>query len=234
MSRRAIFLDIGAHWGETLEEVLSQLWRFDLVIAFEPDPEAVRIISEKFAAAIAAGKLIVEPVALSDRDGEAVLFGGNEGGGASLYAEKAGVDPARRVAIPLAAAGAYFARRFSKDDIIVAKLNCEGGEIDILNDLVASGEIHKLAAAVIDFDIRKVKGKRALARDTMNRMRAAGFDRFALTESVMIGPDARHRTRNALASMPAAAALCADPAALPNPPRRPKWSRRIKAFFRYL
>src|SRR5690606_36029501 len=101
MSQRAVFLDIGAHWGETLEEVLSPVWRFDVVYAFEPDPEAVRIIEGKFPADLASGKLVVVPAALSNRDGEADLFGGNEGGGASLYAEKTNIDAAKHETVKL-------------------------------------------------------------------------------------------------------------------------------------
>ena len=234
MTKRAVFLDIGAHWGETLEEVLSPIWRFDIVYAFEPDPEAVAILRKKFAADLASGKLILIPVALSNRDGEADLFGGNEGGGASLYAEKTNIDAAKHETVKLLSSSAFFREHFRGDDLILAKLNCEGGEVDILQDLAASGEIQKIARLVVDFDIRKVRGKRGLARATIEAMRAAGFDRFLLTENVMIGPDARARTRNAIAHMPEAAALCADPASAPNPPRRPKWTRRVKTFFRYL
>lgn len=231
---RAIFLDIGAHWGETLEEVLSPLWRFDLVYAFEPDPAAVQILAEKFAADIAAGKLIVVAAALSDRDDEADLFGDNAGGGASLFAEKADIDAGKRARVRLISARRFFAEHFREDDLILAKLNCEGGEIDILDDLAASGEIRRIARMVVDFDIRKVRGKRGLAKRTMRRMREAGFERFMLSENVMVGPDARARTRNALAHMAEARALCADPAALPAPPRRPKWTRRLKYALRYL
>lgn len=234
MVKRAVFLDIGAHWGETLEEVLSPLWRFDAVYAFEPDPECVAVLEQRFAADRATGKLIVVAAALSDRDGEAELFGGNEGGGASLYAEKSDIDPNRRKTIQLIRTRDFFARTFGPDDLILAKLNCEGGEVPILNDLAASGEINKIARLVVDFDIRKVRGKRSLAKATMNAMRGAGFHRFLLTENVMVGPDAQARTRNALAAMPEAAAFCADPAQLPNPPRQPKLSRRVKYFFRYL
>lgn len=234
MTKRAVFLDIGAHWGETLEEVLSPVWRFDTVFAFEPDPEAVGILREKFAADLASGKLRIIDAALSNRDGQADLFGGNEGGGASLYAEKTNIDPGQHALVKLIASSAFFREQFNGGDLILAKLNCEGGEVDILGDLSQSGEIQKIARLVVDFDIRKVRGKRGLARATIERMRAAGFDRFLLTEDVMVGPNARERTRNALAHMPEALAVCADVSALPTPPRRPKWTRRVKTFFRYL
>lgn len=234
MSQRAVFLDIGAHWGETLEEALSPVWRFDAVYAFEPDPEAVRIIEQKFAGEIASGKLILVPAALSNRDGQADLFGGNEGGGASLYAGKTNIDAAKHEKVKLISSSRFFRETFTGADLILAKLNCEGGEVDILQDLSASGEIQKIARLVVDFDIRKVRGKRGLARATIEAMRKAGFDRFLLTEDVMIGADARARTRNAIAHMPEALPYCADPAALPKPLRRPKWTRRVKTFFRYL
>ncbi len=232
--RRTIFLDIGAHWGETLEEALFPPWRFDLIYAFEPDPEAVAVLRGKFAEALASERLIIVDAALSDREGEAMLFGANEGGGASLYAEKTDIDASRRKPVKLILARHFFAENLSADDIILAKLNCEGGEVAILNDLVDSGQIGKLARVVIDFDIRKVRGQRGQAKALMRKLHAAGFDRFLLAENVMVGADARARTRNALAAMPEARAACADLSALPSPPRRPKWTRRVKYFFRYL
>jgi FkbM family methyltransferase len=234
VSARSIFLDIGAHWGETLEEALSPLWRFDLVYAFEPDPEAVAVLQSKFVDAIAKGQLIIVAAALSDHAGEATLFGANDGGGASLYAEKTDIDASRRKPVQLIQARRFFAENLRTDDIILAKLNCEGGEVAILNDLIDGGEIGKLARVVIDFDIRKVRGKRGQAKALMRKMRATGFDRFLLAENVMVGVDARARTRNALAAMPEARAACTDLSALPTPPRRPKWTRRFKYFFRYL
>lgn len=234
MSARTIFLDIGAHWGETLEEALSPLWAFDLVYAFEPDPEAVAVLQTKFAEALAQGQLVIVDSALSDREGEAFLFGANEGGGASLYAEKSDIDSSRRKPVKLIQARRFFAENLSANDTILAKLNCEGGEVPILNDLIDGGEIGKLARVVIDFDIRKVRGKRGQARTMMRKMERAGFDRFLLAENVMVGVDAIARTRNALASMPEARAACTDLSALPTPPRRPKLTRRVKYFFRYL
>ncbi len=233
MSRRKVFLDIGAHWGETLDEVLAPPWTFDLVYAFEPDPEAIAIIRGKFPDALAQGRLVIVEAALSNRDGEAELFGGNEGGGATLYAEKIGIDAARRKTVPLMTSRRFFTENLNESDLIVAKLNCEGGEIDILSDLADSGEIAKLAHAIVDFDIRKVRGRRREAKAVMQRMRAAGFNRFALTEDVMVGPDARARTRNALLASPVARDICADSALLNTPPRRPKFTRRLKTLFRY-
>ncbi len=208
-------------------------WRFDLVYAFEPDPEAVAVLAGKFAEAIARGRLVIVDAALSDREGEAILFGANEGGGASLHAEKTDIDASRQKKVKLIQARRFFAENLKLDDIILAKLNCEGGEVSILNDLVDGGEIDKLSRVVIDFDIRKVRGKRGQAKALMNKMRAAGFDRFLLAENVMVGVDARARTRNALAAMPEARAACADLAVLPDPPRRPKFTRQVKYFFRY-
>jgi FkbM family methyltransferase len=230
---QTIFLDIGAHWGETLEEVLSPVWRFDRVYAFEPEPHAIAVLKRNFAAPIAEGRLVLVEAALSNRDGEADLFGANEGGGASLLAEKSNVDATTRRPVKLISASSFFAAHFKPGDAVLAKLNCEGGEVDILKDLAGSGEIHKLARLVVDFDIRKVPGRRGEARATMEAMRKAGFDRYLLSESVMVGADARARTRNALASMPEARAACADAAALPDPPRRQKWTRRLKTAFRY-
>lgn len=233
MTGRTVFLDVGAHWGETAEEVLSPFWRFDRIYAFEPDPQCVARLNQTFAADVRGGRLEIVAAALSNHDGDAQLFGSNEGGGASLLAEKKNVDAARHIQVPLRSTAAFFAEHIRPDDTVIMKLNCEGGEIDIIKDLVASGAILRIANLVVDFDIRKVRGREREARVAIRSMRAAGFNDFMLAERVMIGPDARARVRNWLSQVEAARAVCTDPAAL-QPPRRAKLSRRLKAAFRYL
>ena len=49
------------------------------------------------------------------------------------------------------------------DEPLIVKMNCEGAEIAILNDLFDGGTIHRIDHLTVDFDIRRVPGKEAWA-----------------------------------------------------------------------
>ena len=193
---RRLFLDIGAHWGETLEEVLSARWRFDHIFAFEPDEEACGKIKTKFDAALASKKLTLVEAGLSNQTAEATLYGDNAGGGASLFSKKKGIDAKTRRKIDLQQASEFFAQHVSRTDLCIAKLNCEGAEVAILEDLLASGEVFKLDAIMIDFDIAKVRGMGGEARRLRRSLLSAGFSDFQMCDDVMIGETHAGRIAN--------------------------------------
>jgi hypothetical protein len=76
---------------------------------------------------------------------------------------------------------------------VVVKLNCEGAEVPILDDLADSGEIWKITNVMIDFDTRKVAGREAEADRILAKLDALGFDRYSLCENVMTLPGASHQ-----------------------------------------
>lgn len=230
---RYVFLDVGAHRGQTTEEVLGPLWAFDRVCAFEPDPECVSLLHSRFAAETAAGRLEITPAALSSRTGEAKLYGSNSGGGASLFAEKRNVNSELAASIRLVRASDWLRENTTPADFVLMKLNCEGAEVDILRDLVETGEISRIGALMVDFDIRKVRGRRGEARQTIRRMHAAGFHRFHLSEFVMVGDSHGAKIRNWLSFVPESTRFCREPSALAGYRRRPILRRRIRYWLRY-
>jgi hypothetical protein len=56
-------------------------------------------------------------------------------------------------------ASEWFSENLKGGDEIFLKLNCEGSECDIVNDLLDSGEYAKVKATLIDFDVRKSPSK---------------------------------------------------------------------------
>lgn len=192
-----VFLDIGGHIGQTLEEVLSPNYGFDRVHCFEPMPEFVAILESKYAREIQEGRLTIHPVGLAARNGEAVLFGSNAGGGASLFAEHASNEAhPGRTTIRLLRATDFFQQELAASDIVLMKLNCEGAEGEILCDLAASGEIHKLSDVMVDLDLFKVRGKRAEPFRVLDKLKSVGFHRYHLCYDVMVGKTHQLRIRN--------------------------------------
>jgi len=231
--QRVVFVDVGVHRGQTLDEVLSPLWAFDHVYGCEPDPEALADLRTRYGADIASGRLTLVPAALSSTTGKAHLYGSNDGGGATLFEGKTNIDAAVVRTIDTLRAS-EFVHQLPTDALVLMKLNCEGAECDILADLIDSGEIHRIGRLVVDFDIRKVRGRRGDARRTIHRLQQAGFDRYHLAENVLVGKTHQERVRNWLSHIPEAAIYCRQPDVLSSYRRRPKLRRRVRYWFRYM
>ena len=154
-----IFLDIGAHIGETLSVVLDPEWKFDRVICFEPAPvcwPALQSFTDE--------RLTVHHFGLWSRSTQLVL--NNPGSiGASVAHDKNPVLDT--MSCTFEDAGVWFAENVRDDDIVYAKINVEGAEAEIIDRLCESGEIGKIGHLLIHFDVRKVPS----LRDREPRMR---------------------------------------------------------------
>ncbi|MEM7287729.1 MAG: FkbM family methyltransferase, partial [Actinomycetota bacterium] len=89
-STPSVFLDIGAHSGETLVVAQHRRWGFDHVHCFEPASSCVaalrRLVTDD-------SRVTIHPVALWDRAGELTLHGAGAVG-ASLFDDKPTPDRA--------------------------------------------------------------------------------------------------------------------------------------------
>jgi len=231
--QRTIFLDVGGHAGETLDEVLKPIWKFDKIISFEPHPEFHALLMNKYSSQVQSGRLEVVKAAFSNKDGTAKLYGGNRKGEASLFAEKDGVDSSECTQIKTLSASTYIRTQLEPTDLIVAKLNCEGGEVLIVEDLLQADCIDAVHFMMIDFDIRKVKGGKPRAKEMIRRLNASGFHRWILAETAMVGPSHQDRIRNWLSFTPALDSICQDPASVRSGRRRPSLLKRWKTALRY-
>ncbi|HVE78182.1 MAG TPA: FkbM family methyltransferase [Gemmatimonadaceae bacterium] len=183
-----IFLDVGAHVGETVPAALHPRYGFDRVVCFEPVASCRRQIAARYARALRTGGLIVVPAGLSDRCGEFPVYGAG-GLGASVYADAEPVAGLAAEVCRFVRASDWFREHISPGDVTYLKLNCEGSEVDIVDDLLASGEFSKISQAMIDFDARKVPSQRhrvAAAWAALERAGAAA--RVRTPETSMRGP----------------------------------------------
>ena len=221
-----IFLDVGGHLGQSVEVAVSPAWTFDHVHTFEPEPASARHIETRFAGAIREGRLTVHQAALGNEDGTLTLFGDNSKGGASV------VDGA------LSASGAGIAvdcidvNRFVSelgDGVrIYMKLNCEGGEVGILDRLCEASSVSTIAAIVADFDVVKRGFGYYEKRRVMRRALSRGLP-VVLSEHVMVGKTHALRLTNWLSRYPAIAAPGTAPIARPQ-----LLKRRVRYFIRDL
>lgn len=213
---KKIFLDVGGHRGETIECVLLPKYRFDLVHCFEPIPELYEHIKTTFAKDIASGKLQLHNFGLADFNGEHKLYGTGEqeqfgdGLGASLFADKSDIDNRHFLTCEFVNASDWLTQNAANDDLILLKMNCEGGEVLILRDLMASGKIHDLHFVYIDFDSAKIPSQKAEQEKILAELKAIGFDSFTINMDVCYRSiDCTEKTRRMICAMPNAS-LVAD------------------------
>ncbi|KUO20256.1 FkbM family methyltransferase [Streptomyces dysideae] len=146
-----IFLDVGGHYGEVLDVALDPRWGFERIYSFEPARHCRRILS-----GFRDARVQVVPAGLSSRSGKATLFGTGLLG-ASVYADKS--QPGECVQtenIALLRATDWLLANTSEEDDIYLKLNCEGSECDVIEDMLDSGVIGRLRSIYVDFDVRKI------------------------------------------------------------------------------
>ena len=178
-----VFLDVGAHEGQTLDEVVKARWGFDAVHAFEPVPAQFDVLSRRFGD---VARVHLEPFGLGGVTGVVPVYGDNVNMGASMFAAKNDVDAGTVTSCRVVRASDWFAT-LPLDADVYLKLNCEGGEHPIILDLCGSGEIHRVTHAMVDFDVRKIPGMEHAEAEIVAAFDAAGFDRWAPCERVMRG-----------------------------------------------
>lgn len=174
-----IFIDVGGHYGETLDELFGLPHRFDVVHCLEPQARCFAFLENKFAEQIAAGKLMLHNFGLADFDGESILYGGeNCSYGASLFADKDDIDDSQTEKCKFVKASAFVKSVAQGDGIAVMNLNCEGGEALILRDLMQDGAIHRLNSIYVDFDIRKIPSQSDEEEKIIAEMRALRYKNY--------------------------------------------------------
>ncbi len=237
-----VFLDVGAYGGETSEEIVKPGYLFDVIHCFEPMPEAFarlgRAVRSWGAAPdpqdpdrfrLAGKTLILNPFGLADTPGERTLHG--YGARASLYdgvRQRPGleIDRSAATACRFVEASEYFRRNLAGDDLIAMKMNCEGAEVEILENLLASREIFKIDRVMIDFDAFKIKGMRNRPGKLLKRFRQQGFGNYDLRFEVMRGGSHGENLHNWLRGSPLAAAVIKNPRPLEFHLRLKRWAAR--------
>lgn len=189
------FLDIGSHFGETVEVVLDPSLGFDRVVAFEPSKACLAKLEE-----IAArdSRLQICPFGLLDHDAELTLH--NPGHvGASIYAGSMHEgETTERIVLKNAAD--WLRQNTTENEFIVAKLNCEGSEVAIVNSWLDAGLMGRMVSTLITFDILEFPDLAYQESNLRKRLRAAGLQNVSFSEDVMIGTTHERRIRHWLST----------------------------------
>ena len=181
-----IFLDVGAHDGETLDIALDPKWGFERIDSFEPAStrlETLRKFRHKH--------LAIHDFGLSSQTKNTTLYGAGLLGG-SIYSEKNYLDAkatSYKEEIKLQSASEWLTKNTSADDEVFLKLNCEGSEADILENLIAEQLIFRVKSIYVDFDIRKVPGQAHRQKEIEDKLRSLQID-FQTPDSLGIAANA--------------------------------------------
>lgn len=186
-----VFLDVGAHRGESLVPALYAEFGFDRIICFEP----VKYLLQ-FLEAFKDPRITLHSFGLWNKDCEVPIFQpGTKGAG--IWKKDNGRTNETEVC-KFRRASDWMRENIATDDTVFLKLNCEGAECDILDDLLDSGEFAKIGFAMVDFDVRKIEALKHREAETRHRLEQAGvgFPRVTFSKDVMVGPTHAERICN--------------------------------------
>lgn len=147
-----VFVDVGSHEGQTIEEVIKPEWGFDLIFALEPMPKEFQILRRSFQGDPRVKAL---NIGLGAATAKVSMYGDNVLLEASLFQEKNDVDSSHITAVEIEDAREFCWELPEGADIFV-NMNCEGAELPILTRLLDTGAIQRITALLVDFDIRKI------------------------------------------------------------------------------
>lgn len=189
--RVRIFLDIGAHFGETLEEVLKEKYAFDRIICFEPSVTCLERL-EQFAQKDSRVEVLQK--GLSNSTGVEKLYNAGKLNG-SIFLD-GDLSNQKSESIKLVDASTWYSENIEKDDFVVIKTNCEGSEVQIVDSFLKGGTFEHFYSLLITFDIRDYPSLAYQEIEIRKRLEATSFVNFCFSDDVMIGPTHEKRIEN--------------------------------------
>ena len=168
-----VFLDVGSNRGQTVSVVLEPKYGFDRIYCFEPVPELQQVIAKDYC----DPRIIVNEAGLWNRTCEMPIFSpGSQSG--SIFPDKVNVDPRHSVMCKFVRASDWFREHLTDDDDVYVKLNCEGCEVDIIEDLLDSNEYRKITSLGVAFDVKKIPSQRGREIKIKRRLEQCGYGNY--------------------------------------------------------
>lgn len=145
-----IFIDVGAHFGESIFKALNPRLGFDLILAFEPSEIAASRLDR-----IKDPRVRINRFGLGNGDSITTLYGGGSLG-ASIFMDKTSSSSTNLELIKIKSAEKELQAFLTPENEIFMKMNCEGGELDILENLAKSELLREVDHLYVDWDARKI------------------------------------------------------------------------------
>ena len=196
-SQMKVFLDVGANIGQTLAAVQEK--DFDRIYSFEPSKRCWGALE-----AMADERTTIERFGLWNKTIQAeIIDPGAKSGGMWLKSNRRADLPITKELCDFRRARDWFHENIKVGDHVYLKLNCEGCECDVLDDLLDSGEFEKVTFCLICFDIHKIAGMAYRRDETIVRlMTSYSSPRFMFSTEASVGPTHRERIHHWLNLLP--------------------------------
>jgi FkbM family methyltransferase len=173
-----IFVDVGSNQGQTISAILEPThgfnrlfckYGFDRIYGFEPVPELHQILAATYRDPL----MTFFAVGMWKQTCERPIYSpGSQSG--SIFVDKINVDPAHSTTGKFVRASDWFRDHVPEAGEVYVKLNCEGSEVDIIEDLLDSNEYRKITSLGVSFDVRKIPSQRAREEKLKLRLHAEG------------------------------------------------------------
>jgi|WetSurMetagenome_2_1015567.scaffolds.fasta_scaffold02911_19 FkbM family methyltransferase len=139
---KVIFFNVGAYIGEITEifiKIFKELFIDYEIYQFEPTKELVKVLKEKFKT---DPNVHTYPIALTDKEGEALLYKSERSDGHSLYSTKWNVDKNDFESVKCDKFSNWYntnIKQKNNNEIYILKCNINGSELEFFKDLIESG-----------------------------------------------------------------------------------------------
>jgi FkbM family methyltransferase len=175
-----IFLDVGAHLGETLKIALESKYGFDKIYCFEPVPDCCAVLRT-----FKDERIVVLEYGLWNKSHTGKIYNPNAKG-ASLFKDKFDHD-VKTQDVKLVSAGRWFKENIKEDDRVYLKINCEGAEVAILNDLIKTEGYKKISVLMVDFDVRKIPSQKHLMDEMKEKLNKLDIPKIFYIDEYNLG-----------------------------------------------
>lgn len=146
-----IFIEIGAHHGQSLEVALNPKYGFDRFILFEPSESALKKL-EFFK----DSRVEIFKFGLGENDTVTKLY--NSGAvSATLFQEKFKNQKKIPVELIQMRQSAKTLSPYLRDTKVFIRINCEGSEVKILKNLLEYKLLNRRHSILVDFDMLRME-----------------------------------------------------------------------------
>ncbi|MHC4643996.1 MAG: FkbM family methyltransferase [Planctomycetota bacterium] len=150
-----VFMDIGAYNGDTLK--LAGQYDYEQIHCFEPSIQHHQAIIKIIVENGWKDRVQLHKFGLGNAFEDRTLYSAGSDG-ASIYDAKRKTNPQVET-ITIYPAGDIFSALSREEDTVHVKINVEGAEIPIMNNLCSTHEIFKVNELCLFYDCVKVPGR---------------------------------------------------------------------------
>lgn len=144
-----VFLDVGAHIGESLEIGLHRKYNFDKFLVVEPSKFGINFLS-KFK----DERIKIYHLGFSDKNEKVILYGSGSVG-ASIFADKKR-NWSNQESVSLVRFSEWYGTNISESDLVWIKINVEGAEKYIIPEFSKIEFLQNIQSVLVSFDVDKI------------------------------------------------------------------------------